>query len=106
MILTGFVTQLCVLQWTSQPLLNTVGQLCDLLVAALWLHVFLAYPTGRLAGGAERVVVVIGYLAAVGLQVVVLMLGGFNDSHLLGVVKRPAAAEAVQNLQPDAVRWR
>jgi signal transduction histidine kinase len=87
------------LQWTSQPLLNTVGQLCDLLVAALWLHVFLAYPTGRLAGRPERVVVVIGYLAAVGLQVVALMLGGFNDHHLLGVVKQPAAAEAVQNVQ-------
>jgi signal transduction histidine kinase len=99
MILTGFATQLSMLQWTSQPLLNTVGQLCDLLVAALWLHVFLAYPTGRLAGRPERVVVVIGYLAAVGLQVVALMLGGFNDHHLLGVVKQPAAAEAVQNVQ-------
>ena len=55
MILAGFVTQLSILQWTNQPLLNTVGQLCDLLVAAVWLHVFLAYPTGRLAGRAERV---------------------------------------------------
>jgi signal transduction histidine kinase len=99
MILTGFATQLSMLQWTSQPLLNTVGQLCDLLVAALWLHVFLAYPTGRLAGRPERVVVVIGYLAAVGLQVVALMLGGFDDHHLLGIVKQPAAAEAVQDVQ-------
>jgi signal transduction histidine kinase len=99
MILSGFVTQLSILQWTSQPLLNTVGQLCDLLVAAVWLHVFLAYPTGRLAGRPERVVVVIGYVAAVGLQVVILMLGGFNENHLLGVLERPHAAEAVQNLQ-------
>ncbi|HVD81353.1 MAG TPA: hypothetical protein VNB87_12540, partial [Propionibacteriaceae bacterium] len=52
LILAGFVTQLSILQWTSQPLLNTVGQLSDLLVAAVWLHVFLAYPTGRLAGRA------------------------------------------------------
>ena len=44
-------------------------------------------------------VVIIGYVAAVGLQVVILMLGGFNDLHLLTVVKRPAAAEAVQNVQ-------
>ena len=97
--LGGFVTQLSILQWTSLPLLNTVGQLSDLLVAALWLHVFLAYPTGRLAGRAERAVVIIGYVAAVGLQVVILMLGGFNDPHLLTVVKRQAAAEAVQNVQ-------
>jgi signal transduction histidine kinase len=99
MILAGFITQLSILQWTSQPLLNTVGQLCDLLVAAVWLHVFLAYPTGRVAGRAEQVVVIIGYVAAVGLQVVILMLGGFNDLHVLTVVKRQTAAEAVQNVQ-------
>jgi signal transduction histidine kinase len=99
MILAGFATQLTILQWTDQPLLNTVGQLCDLLVAALLLHVFLGYPSGRLSGRVERIVVVAAYIAAIGLQVVILMLGGFNDQHLLTVVKREAAAEAVQNLQ-------
>ena len=99
LILAGFVTQLSTLQWTSLPLLNTVGQLSDLLVAALWLHVFLAYPTGRLPGRAERTVVIIGYVAAVGLQLVILMLGGFNDRHLLTVVKRQTAAESVQDVQ-------
>ena len=99
MILSGFVTQLSILQWTDQPLLNTVGRLCDLLVAAVWLHLFLAYPSGRLAGRAERVVVIIGYVAAVGLQVVILMLGGFDDRHLLTVTQRQTAAEIVQNVQ-------
>ena len=99
LISAGFVTQLSTLQWTSQPLLNTVGQLSDLLVAALWLHVFLAYPTGRLPGRAERVVVIIGYVAAIGLQLVILMLGGFNDRHLLTVVERQTGAEAVQDVQ-------
>ena len=82
----------------DQPLLNTIGQLCDLLAAALLLHVFLAYPSGRLGSQIERVVVVTAYVAALGLQLVILMLGGFNDRHLLTVVKQPAAAEAVQNL--------
>jgi signal transduction histidine kinase len=99
MILAGFIHQLSILQWANQPLLNTIGQLCDLLIVALWLHVFLAYPSGRLAGRAERVVVVAAYAVALGLQVVVLMLGGFSDQHLLTVVKRPSAAEAVQNLE-------
>jgi len=99
MILAGFITQMSMLQWTSLPLPNTIGQLCDLLVAAVWLHIFLAYPTGRLAGGAERVVVVVGDVAALGLQVVILALGGFDDNHLLSVVKRPHAAEAVENVQ-------
>jgi signal transduction histidine kinase len=99
MILAGFITQLSMLQWTSLPLPNTIGQLCDLLVAAVWLHIFLAYPTGRLPGRAERVVVVVGYVTAVGLQVVILALGGFNDNHLLSVVKRRQAAEAVEDVQ-------
>jgi signal transduction histidine kinase len=99
LILVGFVNQLSILQWTNQPLLNTIGQLCDLLVAAILLHVFLAYPSGRLPGRTERVVVVTGYVAAVGLQVVILMLGGFNDRHVLTVIKRQGAAEAVQNVQ-------
>jgi signal transduction histidine kinase len=99
MISAGFATQLSILQWTNQPVLNTIGQLCDLLVAAVWLHVYLAYPSGRLAGRAERVVVITAYLAAVGLQFVILMLGGFDDRHLLTVVKRQTAAEAIQNVQ-------
>jgi signal transduction histidine kinase len=99
MISAGFITQLSMLQWTSLPLPNTIGQLCDLLVAAVWLHIFLAYPTGRLPGGVERVVVVVGYVAAVGLQVVILALGGFNENHPLSVVKRPHSAEVVENVQ-------
>jgi signal transduction histidine kinase len=99
LILAGFVHQLSVLQWTSQPLLNTVGQLCDLLVVAVWLNVFLAYPTGRLPGRTERAVVITAYVAAVGLQIVVLMLGGFDERHLLTVASQPTAAEAVQNLE-------
>jgi signal transduction histidine kinase len=98
MIVTGFAIQLTILEWTEQPLLNTIGQLCDLLAAALLLHVFLAYPSGRLGSQIERVVVVTAYVAALGLQLVILMLGGFNDRHLLTVVKQPAAAEAVQDL--------
>ena len=98
MIVTGFAAQLTIFEWTEQPLLNTVGQLCDLLSAALLLHLFLAYPSGRLGSRIERVVVVTAYVAALGLQLVILMLGGFDDRHLLTVVKRQAAAEAVQDL--------
>ncbi len=43
--------------------------------------------------------VIIGYVAAVGFQVVILMLGGFNDQHLLTVIERQTAAEALQNVQ-------
>jgi signal transduction histidine kinase len=99
LVASGFATPASTLQWTAQPVLHTAGQLCDLLLTALWLHVFLAYPGGRLTRWPERLIVAAGYAAAVGLQVVVLMLGGFDDQNLLAVTHRPVAAEAVQNVQ-------
>ena len=99
LVAAGFATPASTLQWTAQPALHTVGQLFDLLLPALWLHVFLAYPGGRLTRRPERLLVAAGYAVAVGLQVVVLALGGFDDQNLLAVTHRPVAAEAVQNVQ-------
>ena len=94
----GLITPVSTLQWSDQPLLNTVGQLCDLLLPAVWLHVFLAYPTGRVTG-TRRLIVLAGYAAAIVLQVLVLVLGGFDERHLLAVASRPELAESVQNVQ-------
>lgn len=94
----GLITPVSTLQWSDQPLLDTVGQLCDLLLPAVWLHVFLAYPTGRVTG-TRRLIVLAGYVAAVVLQVLVLALGGFDDRQLLAVASRPELAESVQNVQ-------
>ena len=99
LVAAGFATPASTLQWAPQPVLHTAGQLCDLLLPALWLHVFLAYPSGRLSRRPERLLVIAGYVAALGLQVVVLALGGFDDRNVLAVTQRPGAAEAVQNLQ-------
>jgi signal transduction histidine kinase len=99
LIVAGLVTPVSTLQWSDNATLNTIGQLCDLLLPALWLHVFLAYPTGRVVGRTRRLVVAAGYVAAVVLQLVVLALGGFDERHLLAVVPRPDLAEAVQNVQ-------
>jgi signal transduction histidine kinase len=99
LIAAGFATPASTLQWAPQPAVNTAGQLFDLLLPALWLHVFLAYPGGRLTGRPERLLVASGYAAAVGLQVVVLLLGGFDDRNVLAVTRRPEAAEVVQNVQ-------
>jgi signal transduction histidine kinase len=99
LVAAGFATPASTLQWAPQPAVNTAGQLFDLLLPALWLHVFLAYPGGRLTGRPERLLVASGYAVAVGLQVVVLLLGGFDDRNVLAVTRRPEAAEAVQNVQ-------
>jgi signal transduction histidine kinase len=99
LVVSGFATTASTLQWAAHPVPHTAGQLCDLLLPALWLHVFLAYPGGRLTRRPERLLVGAGYAAALGLQVVVLGLGGFDDRNLLAVTQWPAAAEAVQNVQ-------
>ena len=46
MVAAGFLTFLSTLQWAQSAFLYTLGQLVDLLVAAVFLHVFLAFPTG------------------------------------------------------------
>jgi hypothetical protein len=77
----------------------TVGQAFDLIPAALFLHVFLAYPSGRLGGVVERVVVVVAYACAVGLQVVNMTLGNYGPDNLLEVTQDPDAGLVVTRVQ-------
>ena len=67
MIVTGLVMALIALQWSTNRYLAATGHLLDLLPAALFLHVFLAYPTGRLQSRAERVLVGTCYAVCLGL---------------------------------------
>jgi signal transduction histidine kinase len=99
LVAAGLITPVSTLQWSDQALLNTIGQLTDLLLPALWLHVFLAYPTGRVTGRPRRLIVAGGYVAAVLLQLAILTLGGFDHRHLLTIAVLPEAAEALQNVQ-------
>jgi hypothetical protein len=83
------VTQLSILQWTSVPLAARLVS-----CATCW-----SRPFGYTSSSPTRPVGFPGELSApwwlsdtrggIGLQVVVLMLGGFNDNHLLSVAKRP-----------------
>jgi signal transduction histidine kinase len=99
LIAAGLVALVSALQWSGHGVLNTVGQLSDLLVVAVWLHVFLAYPTGRVTGRPRRLIVATAYGTALVLQVTVLALGGFDERQLLAVAVRPDIAEALQNVQ-------
>src|SRR3954447_3757547 len=95
----GFSMAATTLQWSGHRLAFTIGQLLDLLPAVVFLHVFLAFPTGRLVRGRERLLVGVGYVTAVGGSLLVLDLGGFDPRNLLAVTSRPGLAEAVQNVQ-------
>ena len=74
MITGGFVSGLSALQLTHVEALFTIGALFDVLPAALFLHVVLAFPDGRLRSSFERALVVAAYAAAIGLQLVKLRL--------------------------------
>jgi signal transduction histidine kinase len=99
MIAAGFAMFLSSLQWANEAVPYTIGLAFDLVPAALFLHVFLAFPSGRLRRRLERVAVAAAYSAAVGLQLVKMLLGGVGADNLLAVVAEPAAAGTVQDVQ-------
>ena len=86
MIAAGFATSLSSLSSASGALPFTVGQAMDLVPFAVFFHVYLSFPTGRLQGAPERWVVGAGYFVAVGLQLVGLALGGFRPDNVLAVL--------------------
>jgi signal transduction histidine kinase len=99
LVLVGFGAGLSNLAWSDQPLLFTLGQACDLLLVVLFLHVFLAFPTGRVGGRLPRLLVATGYAAAIGLQLAVMLLGGFGPDNLLALTDAQDAANAVHAVE-------
>ena len=116
MIAAGFVTFVSTLQWTSLDVPFTVGQTLDLVPVALFLHVFLAFPSGRLDGRFDRWLVTTSYAIAIGLELVGMAIGaspitanvarwiGTNcprnqiaDVKSAGIITRPSANESVSN---------
>jgi signal transduction histidine kinase len=99
MVAAGFATFLSTLQWTNFDVPFTLGQTLDLVPVALFLHVFLAFPSGRLTGRFERWLVASTYAMAIGLQLVVMTIGGFGPHNLLQLTSRPDAAERIEHAQ-------
>jgi signal transduction histidine kinase len=103
MIAAGFVNFVVTLSWTTNDVTFTVGQLLDLVPPVLFLHVFLAFPTGRLEGRFERALVASAYATAIGLQLVRMAFGGFGPNNLLEVSPHPEAGLAAVRVQLLAV---
>src|SRR3954454_23010377 len=99
MVAAGFAIFLSTLAWSNRAVFFTIGQLCDLFPAVVFLHVFLAYPTGRLQRREERLLVMAGYVIAFGLELVGLALGGFGPDNVLELTAHPAAAHTLLNAQ-------
>jgi hypothetical protein len=99
MIAAGLALCLSCLQSANWGLPFTIGQAFDLLPIALFVHVFLAFPTGYLRSRVERVLVGAAYFVAVGLQVAGLLLGGFGPDNVVALTSEPAAAAELFDIQ-------
>jgi signal transduction histidine kinase len=99
MVAAGFGMFVSSLQWANWALPYTVGLAFDLLPAVLFVHVFMAYPSGELKGRPERILVAAGYFAGVGLQLLKMVLSDSYTDNLLGFFDAPDAANLVEDIQ-------
>ena len=87
-----FANFVSTLSWTTNDLTFSLGQAFDLVPPVIFMHVFLAFPSGRLRGPLERALVISAYVAAVALQVTRMGFGGFGPNNLLEVSPNPDLA--------------
>ncbi len=99
MIAGGFATAVSALAFARYAFPHTIGVIFDVLPAVIFLHVYLAFPSGRLRSDFERGLVAAGYVAAVGLQLVKMSLGGVGPQNLLELSTRASAAARVEQVQ-------
>jgi signal transduction histidine kinase len=98
MITAGFGSCINFLVWSQNDVLFTLGLLGQFLPPVLFLHVFLAFPEGRLPHRVDRGVVLAAYAAAA-LSLPQLLAGFEADRNVLAVASAPAVAERLQQLQ-------
>jgi signal transduction histidine kinase len=103
MIAAGFGNSLVTLSWSSNDVLYTLGQALDLVPPVLFMHVFLAFPSGRLEGRLEQLLAGAAYATAIGLELVRMTLGGFGPHNLLELWSAPSAGLAALRLQLVAI---
>jgi signal transduction histidine kinase len=99
MVAAGFAMFVSSLQWASAALPYTVGLAFDLVPPALFIHVFLAFPSGRLERPVERAIVAAAYSAGFGVQLLKMALGGVGGDNLITIVAEPSAALTIQKFQ-------
>jgi signal transduction histidine kinase len=99
MIASGFAMFLSSLGWANAAVPHTIGLAFDLLPAVVFLHVFLAFPSGRLEHPFERALVGAGYVTAFGLHLVGMALGGFGPGNVLEIVSEPQASGTLLDVE-------
>jgi signal transduction histidine kinase len=103
MIAGGFATGISGLAFAEFSVPHTIGVIFDVLPAVIFLHVYLAFPEGRLRSPFERALVAAGYAAAIGLQLVKMLLGGVGPQNLLEISTRTTEAHTIEQVQLLAI---
>jgi signal transduction histidine kinase len=99
MIVTGVATLASTLIWADDDLfLHTIGQALDLVPLVMIVHVFLTFPTGRLHGRWEKLLIGTGYVTAIGGQLIAMALGGL-DPHRIAIVQEPGLAKVIYDAE-------
>jgi signal transduction histidine kinase len=99
MVAVGFSTGLLCLQFVQNTVLWSIGASLDIFAAAAFVHVTLAFPSGRLRSARERVLVCAGYAVALGLQVAKLMFLGAIPQNGFGVSDDVDAYRIIERTQ-------
>ena len=99
MVAGGFASAFSGWQFSERAGEYTLGAAFDVVPAAIFLHVFLAFPDGRLRSRLERVLVCAGYVSSVGLQLVKMMLGGVEAKNLLEVTAQAKLVAHIERFQ-------
>src|SRR5436305_5109883 len=103
MIAAGFVNFASTLVWSTSDVPHTIGQTIDLVPPVLFLHVFLAFPDGRLKTPFARVLVATTYVTAIVLEVLRMYFGEFGPHNLLQGTVNPTADVVIRHVQLTAV---
>jgi signal transduction histidine kinase len=99
MVAAGFGTFLAMLGWSNVDVLHTAGQTLNFLPPVLFLHVFLAFPDGRLERPVERAIVGAAYVTGIGLGLVRMLLGGFGPNGVFELATEPGVAAVLERVQ-------
>jgi signal transduction histidine kinase len=102
MVVAGYASFLNFLIWSGSDALFTLGIAGQFLPPVLFLHVYLAYPDGRLESAVDRVVVVAAYASA-GLTLPAILLGQEGRRDVATILNAPVVAEGIQKAQLAAV---
>jgi signal transduction histidine kinase len=98
MVTAGFATVANFLVWANNDLLFTIGVACQFLPPVLFLHVFLAFPSGLIESRPERILVAASYGTAA-LTLPALVLGQAAPRNVFALTDQSALAEALQKTQ-------